>query len=337
MQSELSTTPGQVTKEKAAFGVVLLQMGGPANLAEVEPFLANLFSDRDLVQLPLGRFYQNFLARKIAARRAPMVSLKYAEIGGGSPVHEQTIAQVQALAAALPRTIPVRHVFRYCEPRAKTVLEELRNSGIDRVVALSMYPQRSRATTTSSLSDLEGEAQILRMAVRAVSEYPTEPGFIRAWADLLRQGLQRWASSPSNIHVLFVAHAVPTSYTRRGDPYVGQVRATMQAIQNAVPDLPPSSLAFQGQVGPMKWHRPSVREAVAACVRNNCEVLCMVPLSFTCEHLETLHELDVEAKEVAREAGIPNFQRLPTVACHPLFIAELARLTLAAAGDWAGE
>ena len=63
----------------------------------------------------------------------------------------------------------------------------------------------------------------------------------------------------------------------------------------------------------------------------------MVPLSFTCEHLETLHELDIEAKEMVRQAGIPNFQRIPTVACHPLFIASLARLTLEAAGDWAGE
>jgi len=336
MLETVPNTSRQATPEKSAFAVVLLQMGGPANLAQVEPFLANLFSDPDLVQLPLGRFYQKSLARKIAARRAPKVSLKYAEIGGGSPVHRETIAQVQALAAALPRGIQVRHVFRYCEPRAQTVLQELRTIGIDRVVALSMYPQRSRATTGSSLRDLEGEAQILRMTVRAVDEYPTEQGFIQAWADLLRQGLQRWASSAANTHVLFVAHGVPQSYTRRGDPYVGQVHATLQSIRKAVPDLPPSSLAYQSQVGPMKWHGPSVHEAVAECARNNCEVLCMVPVSFTCEHLETLHELDLEAKELVRQAGIPHFERIPTVACHPAFIAGLARLALKAAGDWVG-
>ena len=337
MLEELPITRRQATPESSAFAVVLLQMGGPANLAQVEPFLANLFSDPDLVQLPLGRFYQKFLAQKIAARRAPKVSRKYAEMGGGSPVHRETIAQVQALAAALPRTISVRHVFRYCEPRAQTVLQELRTLGISRVVALPMYPQRSRATTGSALRDLEGEAQILRMTVRAVTEYPTEPGFIRALADLLRQGLQPWASSAASTHVLFVAHGLPMSYTRRGDPYIDQVHATLQALRNAYPGLPPSSLAYQGQVGPMKWHGPSVREAVANCARNNCGVLCVVPVSFTCEHLETLHELDLEAKELARQAGIPNFERIPTVACHPSFIASLARLTLKAAGDWVGE
>ena len=87
----------------------------------------------------------------------------------------------------------------------------------------------------------------------------------------------------------------------------------------------------------MKWHGPSIQEAVAKCARNNCDVLCLVPISFTCEHLETLHELDLEAKELARLAGIPNVERIPTVGCHPLFIAGLARLTLKAAGDWAGE
>ena len=174
------------------------------------------------------------------------------------------------------------------------------------------------------------------MLVRAVTEYPAEPGFIRALADLLRQGLQRWASSAARIHVLFVAHGLPQNYTRRGDPYIDQVQATRRALHNEYPDLPPSSLAYQGQVGPLKWHGPSVREAVADCARNNCEVLCLVPLSFTCEHLETLHELDREAKELARRAGIPNFERIPTVACHPAFIAGLARLTLKAAGDWLG-
>lgn len=175
------------------------------------------------------------------------------------------------------------------------------------------------------------------MTVRAITEYPADPGFIGALVDLLRQGLESLAHGVARTHVLFVAHGLPESYTHRGDPYISQVHTTVRALREQYPDLRPSSLAYQGQVGPLKWHGPSVKEAIANCARDHCEALCIVPVSFTCEHLETVYDLDLEARELACQAGIPNFLRMPTVSCHPSFIASLARSALKAAGDWVQE
>jgi len=88
----------------------------------------------------------------------------------------------------------------------------------------------------------------------------------------------------------------------------------------------------------MKWHGPSIQEAVAKCARNNCWMfLCLVPISFTCEHLETLHELDLEAKELARLAGILERERIPHGRLPSFVYRRPGSLDAEGCRDWAQE
>jgi ferrochelatase len=244
-------------------------------------------------------------------------------MGGGSPIHGYTEAQVEALSRLLGEGFEVRHVFRYTEPRAPGVIDALAARGVERVVAVPTYPQRSFTTTDSSLADLEDAARARGIRVCAVSSYPTDAGFIRALADVTSEVL---AGAGRDAHVVMVAHAVPRRSVRRGDPYVAQVNATARALARSLPGHVRWDLAFQSRVGPVGWVGPSLEQTLRRLGDAGVKSVVLVPVSFTSEHLETLVELDLEARETASIAGIGSFHRVPAPGMHGAFIAMLARL-----------
>ncbi len=134
-------------------------MGGPGTLDDVEPFLINLFSDRDIIELPLGALLQPVVARIIAKARGNGVRRNYASIGGGSPQLPLTRAQAAALEDRLTRETGRRHVvevaMRYWQPDTATALERLAAQGVARLVTLTLYPHYSRATTGSSRREFD--------------------------------------------------------------------------------------------------------------------------------------------------------------------------------------
>src|SRR5919198_3122954 len=105
---------------KVKTGIVMMNLGGPANLDQVEPFLLELFADREIIQLP----FQNWLGPFIARRRAPKVRGLYEKIGGGSPILRYTEAQGAGMVARLdrlsPETAPHQFyvAFRYARPKS---------------------------------------------------------------------------------------------------------------------------------------------------------------------------------------------------------------------------
>src|SRR5512137_1141466 len=138
----------------ATTAVLLLQMGGPDTIDAVEPFLVNLFSDRDIIRIGPA-FLQPMIARFIASRRAPKSEAFYAKIGGRSPIRELTEAQARALEALLGPEFRCFLAMRYWKPSTIEALAAIRREGISRIIALSLYPHYSRATSGSSLSELK--------------------------------------------------------------------------------------------------------------------------------------------------------------------------------------
>lgn len=313
-------------KEKIA--VLLLNLGGPDSPEAVRPFLYNLFSDPAIIRYPWP--FRQFIAWLISTFRTPKAQKIYAKIGGKSPLLENTQAQATELLKTLQQTMPEQLIevfvaMRYWHPLTEKVVQDVNNFNPDRVVLLPLYPQFSTTTTASSLNRwralFKGKQKPLEICC-----YPTEPGFIAAYGDLISQSL---AKVPENcaVRLLFSAHGLPQKIVDEGDPYAAHVEKSVRAIMN----LPPLKgldyqICYQSRVGPMQWLGPNVETALQQAANDEKAVL-VIPISFVSEHSETLVELDIDFREKAATLGIPYYGRVPTVSCHPEFIAGLARLT----------
>jgi protoporphyrin/coproporphyrin ferrochelatase len=323
-------------EERAAEGtrmasIVLLNLGGPATLADVRPFLKNLFSDPLILDLPGGRLIRPFLAWMILTFRSRKVRGYYARIGGGSPLLRLTLAQAAALREELRRrgygTVRVEVAMRYAEPGAATALRKLRSAGQTRVIALPLYPQECVATTTSSVLDLEAARDAIApdLAIDSIRSYHLHSGYLAAVASRIREALDRLpAPARGEAVLLFSAHGVPESLPKRGDPYVGQIRETVEALRALVGPQYEHRLAFQSRAGPVRWVGPPTDSVIAELAGRPAVVI--VPISFVSDHIETLYEIDLLFGGLAREAGIQHFVRCESLNDSPIFTRAMADL-----------
>ena len=316
--------------------VVLLNLGGPDSPEAVEPFLRNLFSDRAI--LPLPGFLRRPLARFIAARRAPVAREIYAKIGGRSPILEETEAQARALEAVLQARGHEARVFvamRAWKPFAAETVQAVKAWAPERIVLAPLYPQYSTTTTQSSLEDWRNAAAASLAGVpqARLCCYPTEDGFIAAEADLIRAAIA--AAQPAvDYRLLLSAHGLPERTIAKGDPYRWQVEKTAQAIvsglgRDILDDLD-FTICYQSRIGPLKWIGPPTDAEIRRAGAEGKGVI-IAPIAFVSEHSETLVELDLDYAGLARETGVPDYLRVPTVRIHRDFIAGLAGLIVRAA------
>jgi protoporphyrin/coproporphyrin ferrochelatase len=305
--------------------IILFNLGGPDSLEAVQPFLRNLFSDPAIISLPA--WLRLPLARFIASRRTAKALGIYEKIGGGSPILGQTEAQARALEEALGTEHEWRGYvcMRYWHPMTERVVESVRRFAPDRIVLLPLYPQYSTTTTASSF-DAWKKAATFTVPTVEIESYQTEPGFIRASIELVKQGLADVGDGP--VRVLFSAHGLPEKVIRKGDPYQHQIEETASAIAEHL-DGADWSVCYQSRVGPLKWIGPSTETEIhrAAVDKKN---IVLYPLSFVSEHSETLVELDIDYRHLAERAGVAKYVRVPAVGTHPQFIHGLANLVRAA-------
>lgn len=309
--------------------VILFNLGGPDSLEAVEPFLFNLFNDPAIIGAP--SLIRRLLARFISKKRGPVARDIYAQIGGKSPLVEETDKQARALEQMLGEGYRVFVAMRYWHPFAAQALQEARQWGAERVVLLPLYPQFSTTTSRSSLREWRKLAADWPVPTEAVCCYPDEKGLIAAIADLIRPGYAQ-ASASGKPRILFSAHGLPQSVVDKGDPYPKHVEQTARAVVAAlgIPGLD-WIVCYQSRVGPMKWIGPSTETELERAGEDGVPVV-VVPIAFVSEHSETLVELDIEYRHRAEGLGIPAYVRVPAVGHHPDFIAGLARLVRDPAG-----
>lgn len=303
--------------EKTA--VLLLQMGGPDSIGAVEPFLRNLFSDRDIIKIG-PKFLQPLIARMIVKRRAPKVELNYAAIGGKSPLRELTEQQARALEARLGEGYRCFVAMRYWHPFTHEALAAVKREGITKIIALALYPHFSRATTGSSINELK---RILAessggFSVSYRESFYSHPRYIEALAEKIREGLEL-LHPLADREILFSAHSLPQSFIDEGDPYLDHVTETVRLVMERFPEET-HHLAFQSRAGPVKWLEPSTDEKLKELAEKGCRNLLIVPLSFVSDHIETLHEIDIEYGKLCYELGYAKVARSPSLNDSPLFI-----------------
>ena len=305
--------------------IILFNLGGPDSLDAVQPFLRNLFGDPAILRLPT--LIRSPLARFLSSRRTAKAREIYAKIGGSSPILGQTEAQARALEEALGKDDDQGHEWRgyvcmrYWHPMTEAVVRSVKRFAPDRIVLLPLYPQFSTTTTASSFKEWNDTATF-KVPTKTIDSYPTEPGFIAASVELVKQGLADVGAGARR--VLFSAHGLPERVIKAGDPYQTQVEQTAKAIADGLGEID-WSICYQSRVGPLKWIGPSTEEEIRRAGSDETSVV-LYPLSFVSEHSETLVELDIDYRHLAKEAGVPVYVRVPTVGTHPLFIEGLARL-----------
>lgn len=312
-------------------GIVMMNLGGPATLDEVEPFLLRLFADREIIQLPL----QDYLGKFIATRRAPKVRKLYDAIGGGSPILKWTEAQGEAMCRRLdemsPSTAPHKFyvAFRYTTPFADDALQAMKADGITRAIAFTQYPQWSCSTTGSSLNDLWRAAKRTGLEDAfewsIIDRWGEHPGFVSAMASAVEDGLEAYpAEERDGVLVMFSAHSLPLSVIDRGDAYPSEVSASVSRVVQAMGLRNPHIVTYQSEVGPVRWLGPSTETVIEQLAKRGQKSVLVVPIAFTSDHIETLSELDIEYAELAHSLGMTGFKRAPALNARPDFLDALA-------------
>jgi ferrochelatase len=318
---------GNMSRKRA---ILLLQMGGPDSLEAVEPFLLNLFSDREIIKIGPS-WLLPIIARLMVKRRARHVEENYRQIGGRSPLRMLTEEQAVNLEKELGDGYRCFVAMRYWHPSTLEALAEIKKAGISDITAVSLYPQYSKATTGSSVNELKrvlSESKV-KFNVRYIDYFYNNPLYIEALQEKIREGLGQFHPL-ADVELLFSAHSLPVSFIQEGDPYLEQIEESVKLVMKKF-DLP-HHLSFQSKAGPVKWLEPSTDEMLKELAQQGVKNILVVPLSFVSDHIETLHEIDIEYSKKAWELGIARFERVPSLNSSPKFIKCLAELVLKSDG-----
>jgi ferrochelatase len=310
-------------------GVVLFQLGGPDSLDAIEPFLYNLFCDPDIIDFPFARLARQPLARLISSTRARHVRRHYAEIGGRSPILEFTRRQAHALEDELRREFDARVVvaMRYWHPFTAEAIRELEAHAPEDVVLLPLYPQYSRTTTGSSLNEWNRRFHPngWNPRVHAVMEFHEDAGYIGALVESIDNSLAAF-DSPADVDMVFSAHSVPISVIEAGDPYQRQIERTVELVWRQGNWPGRRHLCYQSKVGASKWLQPSMHATVKRLAGEGRRRVLIIPVSFVSDHVETLHEIDIEHRAQAFGLGMREFRMVPGLNDAPRFVGALGKL-----------
>ena len=316
-------------------GVVLLNLGGPDSLEAVEPFLYNLFVDPDIINFPGSFLFREWLAKLISSKRHPRIQEQYKQIGGKSPLKAHTLEQADLLGKKLNEKIPAKVyvAMRYWHPFTEEALDAIEKDGIKRVILLPLYPQYSKATTASSVKEWEKQLKLRddspKLETKLIEHYYDFPPYIDAFVERINQSFEKFpAEKRDSVHILFSAHGTPMKLVREGDPYSGHICETVTAVMQRGGWTQPHHLCFQSKVGPQKWLTPSTPKTIEELAAEGVKDMLVVPIAFASDHLETLFEVGIEFRHLAKERGVEQFEVTLGLNDSDKFIGALAEMVL---------
>jgi protoporphyrin/coproporphyrin ferrochelatase len=309
--------------------VILFNLGGPDKLENVEPFLFNLFNDPAIINLPT--IFRYPLAKLISKKRAPVAKKIYEEIGGSSPILKLTEEQALMLEKKLNKNktndeFKCFVVMRCWHPRAIDVMKKVQFFSPDEIILMPLYPQYSAATSGSSIKEwnVVCKKNNYNIKTTTVCCYPTDKNFINAHTKEILKKIENL----KNFKLIFSAHGLPEKNIKMGDPYQWQVEQSVNAIvENLGLDNLDWILSYQSRVGPLKWIGPSTDDIIVENAKNRKHIV-LVPIAFVSEHSETLVELDIEYKKLAKDNGCNEYTRVPALGTNEDFINTMSELII---------
>lgn len=322
----------------ANIGVLLIQLGTPdaPTPSALRRYLRQFLSDPRVIEAPrLPWWFVLNLA--ILPTRPARSAAKYRRIWDaqtGSPLLYHTRRQVELLQAALPE-VPVRFGMQIGNPPLRQVVSEMIRAGIEKLIALPMYPQYSATTTASATDALFHALQQERLvpALRIVPPYYDHPAYLGAVAAVIRDDLARLPWRPE--HYLLSFHGLPIQYAKRGDPYARQVKRTSRLLLERL-DWPRERVtqSFQSLFGRSEWLKPYTDAVLVRLAKRDVRRVFVAMPGFTADCLETLDEIGHESREVFRRAGGVELRACPCLNEHPAWIAALRTLVMEEGRGW---
>ncbi len=295
---------------------LLVNFGGPRELAEIPSFLEALLTDKDVIRTKLPQVFHNLLFKRVAKKRAVKISHDYALIGGRSPIYEDTESIAQALREKLQEELITFH--RYIPATHKQSLEKISRAQADTIIVFPMFPQFTYATTGSIARFFckKLPPEVLHK-MRWVKSYPTHPAYIALLSRTIRESLLEKKLKEEEVVLLFSAHGLPKTFIESGDLYQSEVESSYQKVMEAFPKAL-GRLSYQSKFGPGEWLRPYTDEVCQDIANWNegRKNVVFVPISFTSDHIETLFEVESLYMPLIAEAGcnpyrVPAFNRRP--------------------------
>ena len=286
--------------------IILIALGGPRSLDDVGPFMTA------------------FMGRPAPPPVVQAVVERYKLIGGKSPLPELVKAQADALSQLLGSSYRAYEGFRYSKPTVAESFERAVNDGARRVIALSMSPFATEVTTGAYRSACEGLGSGETCPL-FIASWHDNPLFIKAWQDRLSEGLERFRpEQQKNIVVIFTSHSIPVRYIAAGDPYKRQVEEAVKLVVNGL-KIALWRVAWQskGARATEPWIEPEVEPTLDRIAQEGYKNVLEVPIGFTCDHMETLYDIDIVHRAHAEKLGM-KFDRAESLNTSPLFIKALA-------------
>ncbi len=326
-------------------GIILLNLGGPDSVKNVEKFLYNLFSDPDIFKFPLSPLTQKFFARLISKFRAKKVIKYYLQIGGRSPILSYTLLQAKSLEKKLSPYLNAKVYIgmRYWHPMIDEAVEGALKDNVNTIILLPLYPQYSMTTTGSSFNEFYRIAKKLNLYDKRIIEiksYPDDELYIKAMVERIEEAMRNFNDDDlKSFALIFSAHGVPMKFIQNGDPYFDETVKSYNAIVNYLKTKTDkkeiysnirTELCFQSRVGPLKWLEPSTIDTVKKLASEGLENMLVVPLSFVSDNIETLYELGIFIKEIAIKSGVKKYIVAEALNDSETFIEALKNIVLEA-------
>jgi ferrochelatase len=276
--------------------LLLLNMGGPNNIEEVELFLRNMFADKNI--LNMNPYMRKFIAYIIISKRLENVKENYNLLGGKSPLSQLTQNLIDKLKNDLD--MPIYAAMRYVPPFAATALLKCKEDGVEELILFPMYPQYSTTTTLSSLEDIEQQCEELNYSpkITLIDPYYDDYDYIEASCEKILEATKD--IDREDYDLLLSAHGLPMSIIRAGDVYQNQVEGNASAIKIYLKtkgiEFNNIKLVYQSKVGSSSWLEPNLIDVLRNPTHRKVVIF---PLAFTLDNSETIFELDIEHREVA--------------------------------------
>ncbi len=285
---------------------LVVNFGGPRNLEEIEPFLKELFADRDVIERTLPEWIHDRFFAWVAKKRAKKIAKDYESIGGGSPIYQDT----ENLASALQKELGAK-VFTFHRYLPQTHVKRalhLENAQEKEIRVIPLFPQFSFATTGSIagiLQKLLSKSTLQKLAWAPT--YARHSAFISHWQKHIQKFLSEKNLNLRETLLLFSAHGLPKKFVEEGDPYEKECIDSFLAISKPFPH---AKLSYQSKFGRGVWLTPSTEEV---CKQEKSKKnIVIIPFTFTSDHIETLFEIEKQYLPLIQERGLKAY-RCPVV------------------------
>jgi ferrochelatase len=300
-------------------------MGAPRNLDEVELFLQNMFTDKNIITVK-SNLLRSYIASSIIRNHKEDAKSNYAKLGGVSPLVKHTEAFIEKVRDMFPDDYVI-HIMRYTPPFAFEELKWLQLKGVEELVVIPLYPQYSTTTSKSSLEDLHAALDRANFApnMRIITRFYKNRTYNEAIIQRIEEALGD--DDPHTFDLIFSAHSLPQKIIDNGDPYQREIIENVNILQQMRHekgiDFINVHLAYQSKLGPQKWLEPSLESKLEE-LRNKRVIL--YPIAFTLDNSETEYELDMEYREVAEKLGFESYRVAKCLNDSQLFVKAIKEL-----------